>query len=90
MEEASGRDLELFFHQWLYQGGNVVLDGNWNYNPKKKVIVVKLDQVQKDGFKFEFPLEIGIYGEGKNEPEIKSVNINSLKNTFEILLFCNL
>ena len=30
MEEASGRDLTEFFHQWLYQGGALEYEGGWS------------------------------------------------------------
>ena len=38
MEVVSGLDLDIFFNQWLYQGGHIILDGSWKYDDKKNEI----------------------------------------------------
>jgi aminopeptidase N len=45
MEEASGRNLEQFFKQWLFQGGIPELRGSWSVEGRK--LVIDLQQVQK-------------------------------------------
>ncbi|MBT5427516.1 MAG: M1 family metallopeptidase, partial [Bacteroidetes bacterium] len=37
MEEVSGRNLEQFFNQWLYQAGHPVLKVSHSYNEEKKM-----------------------------------------------------
>ena len=65
-ERASGKDLTQFFNQWLYQGGNIKLNGNWRYNAKNKMIEIELQQVQSEKYNFNMPLEIGIISADKN------------------------
>lgn len=76
MEQASGKDLDKFFNQWLYQGGNPELEGSWSYNPNKKTVQVTLNQVQADHFKFEIPIEIGIYGDAQILPTVKTYHMD--------------
>ena len=79
MEKASNIDLESFFDQWLYKGGNIVLDGEWKYDDKKKQILINIDQVQNDGYYFEMPLEFGTYYDNVNLNKIETINLD--KNT---------
>ncbi|HNP95828.1 MAG TPA: M1 family aminopeptidase, partial [Cyclobacteriaceae bacterium] len=82
METASQIDLDEFFKQWLYQGGNIELKGNWKYDSRKKKIIMSLAQVQRN-YRFKFPLEVAIY-EGSGEPRIERVEMDDLNKTFEI------
>ena len=84
MEEASGKDLSTFFQQWLYKGGTLAYAGNWQYDPIKKQVKIRLDQVQKDGSLFEMPLEIGIYFEGQDQPQIEVVEVKEKSTVFTI------
>jgi aminopeptidase N len=65
MEEASGKDLKLFFKQWLYQPGLPKLSGTWRYNPKSKSIDIEIQQAQDK--LFQFPLEINLVGSDGQE-----------------------
>lgn len=84
MEEVSGKDLTVFFKQWLNQGGALKYDGNWKYNKDKNQIIISMDQVQKDGSHFEMPLEVGIYFEGQDQPKIEIIQLNEKSNFFTI------
>lgn len=65
MEEASGQDLEWFFQQWLYQGGNVELAGSWSLVPGG--VHVRLRQVQ-DTYRFRFPVDVAaVLSDGRVE-----------------------
>ncbi len=55
MEEASGRDLEEFFHQWLFQGGIPELRGSWRVDGEE--LVINVEQVQKV---YEFDLAVDL------------------------------
>tara|TARA_Y100000741_G_scaffold222216_1_gene169444 strand:- start:841 stop:2469 length:1629 start_codon:yes stop_codon:yes gene_type:complete len=84
MEVVSGVELDLFFDQWLYNGGNIILDGGWSYDKKKKRVEVTLDQVQDDGYIFKMPLELGIYYEDKNLFKLETVKLEKEKGRFYI------
>ncbi len=57
MEEASGQDLEWFFQQWLYQGGNVELAGSWA--PVPEGIHLRLRPTQGT-YRFRVPVDVAV------------------------------
>ena len=58
MEEVSGRNLETFFHQWLYLAGQPELK-IWKKPGKKKgTFEVFIEQIQKNLFEFNLELLI--------------------------------
>ncbi|MEA1876730.1 MAG: M1 family aminopeptidase [Bacteroidota bacterium] len=59
MEEASGKNLQQFFDQWLRKSGHPVLKLKYDYNSKHKILVIKLIQTQNQ-YCFNFPLDIEI------------------------------
>lgn len=56
MEEVSGKKLDRFFQQWLYQIGHPQLSVRWQYQNKR--VRVELTQTQAD--LFDFPLDIAV------------------------------
>ncbi len=84
MEVVSGMNLDIFFDQWLYKGGNMVLDGNWKFDEKKGRIEVNLNQVQNDGYLFEMPVELGISYNDKNLEKIQTIKLEKEKGRFYI------
>jgi aminopeptidase N len=56
MEDASGSNLQQFFHQWLFVPGQPKLDIQWSYNNDKKEINITVTQQQNE--LFQFPLEL--------------------------------
>jgi aminopeptidase N len=54
-ESISGKDLDYFFKQWLYQSGHPILDIRWQQ--EKSGIEIEIEQTQK-GQTFIFPLEL--------------------------------
>ncbi len=84
MEVVSGVNLDIFFDQWLYKGGNMVLDGNWKFDEKKGRIEVNLNQVQNDGYLFEMPVELGISYDDKNLEKIQTIKLEKEKGRFYI------
>ena len=73
MEKVSGKDLKLFFKQWLYQPMNPTINASWTYNPSTKQLNVKLHQAQK--YLYNVPVEIGYYKKGANTPTILTMNL---------------
>lgn len=77
METASGDTLGAFFDQWLRQGGHPVLDGSWRFEGESRLIV-DLEQVQKDGYSFDLPVEIGVYENGSEVPTIHTLRLDGM------------
>jgi aminopeptidase N len=69
MEEVSGRDLEKFFHQWLYVAGEPVLKTEYTYNARNSQLVITVTQTQEHIF--SFPLEIEIKGDNGNTKQVR-------------------
>lgn len=84
MEEASGMSLSVFFEQWLYKGGTLKYGGTWEYNSKKKEVKITLDQVQNDGSFFKMPIEVAIYLESQDKPQIEVLQVDEKSNSFTI------
>ena len=62
-EDLSGRDLDWFFGQWIYQPGFPRFSFAWNYELEKEagyLVNISLVQQQQSGPIFEMPVEIGI------------------------------
>lgn len=85
MEEVSGRDLTVFFEQWLYKPGILKLKGDWSYDKNEGQVIINLNQEQTDGSLFEMPLEVGIeFGNKKQQLEL--IEIKGKSNSFKINL----
>ena len=76
MEKASGKNLKVFFNQWLYSNENLLIEASWQYEKKSKQIIIDLTQMQASKFLFDIPVEIGIIKEG----EIKQTNFKFILN----------
>jgi aminopeptidase N len=70
MEAVCDCNLKPFFSQWLYQGGNVLLSGEWYYDESTNTVEVALSQTQSDEHKFSVSVEIGIFGKDELVPTI--------------------
>lgn len=81
MEKTSGQQLEWFFEQWLYRGGNPALRGSWSYDAAGTVIV-ELEQGWEDGFAYRLPLEIGVYSGDRLLPVVHSVELDGLRGRY--------
>jgi aminopeptidase N len=76
MEQASGENLEAFFRQWLYQGGNPHLEGWWQYDPTAKEVSIEINQTQTNVGLFDLPLEVGVYmGDSERPTAIHRVQV---------------
>ena len=84
MEEASGRDLSVFFRQWLYGGGTLEYDGGWWYDAGAGVVEIELNQVQGAGYSFQMPVQVGIYAEDESRPRVEVLQVNEINNRFTI------
>ena len=59
MEKVSGKSLEWFFEQWLYQPGLPKIQTTWKYDRRNKTLKLTVEQVQKEApFKFTLDLKV--------------------------------
>jgi aminopeptidase N len=81
MSQISGKDLDKFFKQWLYQIGHPIIKTNYIYfNNKIRMMVT---QTQETGVIFNFPLDIEItHPDGTSE--IKTVRVTDQVTALEI------
>lgn len=86
MESACGCDLKSFFDQWLYQGGNVELDGEWHYDNSSNTVEIELSQTQYDTFAFSVDVEIGIHSNGDLLPSIHRLSMTGKNGRLSIPL----
>ena len=75
MEEASGRDLTWFFHQWVYMAGHPKLDVKTVWDPSSKKMRLTVTQTQKgDGLiptAFNLPMDVEFtIGENKQKEKL--------------------
>ena len=84
MEKAAGKDLKLFFKQWLYQPINPTINASWTYNTSTKKLNVHLSQVQQ--FLYNVPVEIGYYKKGSTTPTILTMNLKDKDQMFSFPL----
>lgn len=83
MERASGKDLRVFFDQWLTRGGLVRLDGDWAYSADAKSITIRLTQRDRARI-FAMPLQVGVYTAGNSTPTITTVQLSDASHQFQI------
>ena len=83
MERASGKDLRVFFDQWLTRGGLVRLDGDWSYNADSKSIAIRLTQRDRARL-FAMPLQVGVYTAGSTSPTVTTVQVSEASHQFQI------
>ncbi len=83
MERASGKDLRVFFDQWLTRGGLVRLDGDWTYSAAAKSIAIRLTQRDRARL-FAMPLQVGVYTAGSTTPTITTVQLSDASHQFQI------
>ena len=86
MEKVSGKDLKLFFKQWLYQPINPTINASWNYNASTKKLNVHLNQAQGDKFLFTTTVEIGYYKNGATTPTLLKMNLKDKDQIFSFSL----
>ena len=84
MEEASGRDLTWFFHQWVYMAGHPKLDVTPVWDPSSKKMRLTVTQTQKGDAlipaAFKLPMEVEFtIGETKQREKL---NITKRVETF--------
>lgn len=81
MEKASGKELSVFFKQWLKTAGHPVLKISFDTSTEKGKIVVKVEQQQ--ALLYDMPLEYVV------NKQAYSVNIKDRLTTFKVQMPIN-
>jgi aminopeptidase N len=86
-EKISGKNLETFFNQWVYNKGMIRIEYSWDSEliNGSYFANINIKQAQEGGKKYIFPLELEIrYGDRTIKREI--VNINSSLQSIRLKL----
>ncbi len=85
IEESTGYNLKWFFDQWLYKAGYPIFDVNYTYDESKKVVKLKVEQIQPpDSLTpevFRTPVDVEIAT--KNGNKTYRIFIDKRKQEFE-------
>ncbi|MBT6018208.1 M1 family metallopeptidase [bacterium] len=80
IEMTTGKNLDWFFKQWLYEPGFPNYDVSWNYNQRKKELSIHVKQTQdlKTTSLFKMPIKIIVDNGEKKEHVIWVDNLDSV------------
>jgi aminopeptidase N len=81
MEEVSGRDMEGFFHQWLYRPQIPRVVGTWQYAEGE--ISLTLRQTHAGG-PFRLPVDVAVFMGGSGSPQIEVVTLTEEEGIFTL------
>jgi aminopeptidase N len=85
LKEATGRNLEPFFEQWVYKPGHPVLDYAWRWDAAGKQITLDIEQLQdtKDGTPiYTISLPIGVVANG--QVTLQTVALDQTRQQFTL------
>ncbi|HKI79391.1 MAG TPA: M1 family metallopeptidase [Ignavibacteriaceae bacterium] len=86
-ENFSGKNLDKFFHQWIYEGTGILKVGyNWDIveNNKNYELNLKISQIQNQYNTYEFPLEIEILFEDSTS-KFERIEIIERKQEYKLV-----
>jgi len=78
VDSLSGKNMNLFFEQWLSKPGHPQLDIRWYQ--KRKNVCVKIEQLQKS-FIFDFPLDLEFVSKDGSMNTV-TVHVNKVLETY--------
>jgi len=88
IEEATGENLYWFFNEWVYKAGHPKFDINYSYNPTSQKLTLNVAQTQKvDSLTPVFRMPVHIFIETSSEKIHKTVLVDSLKNSFQFIVY---
>jgi aminopeptidase N len=82
LEEATGRNLDGFLHQWVDHPGHPELACSWEWNPDKNVGSLRVEQKQQGELVYDLRtmLRLEVAGREVDEP----IHITQKSHTFEV------
>jgi len=85
MEKASGRDLSLFFDQWIYGRGTPEFELGWRWDERNEKVVLEVRQVQAsgDGTPSAFRLSVDVQVQDEGGSVVHRVELTRRAHTFE-------
>ncbi|MCK8492351.1 M1 family peptidase [Spirosoma sp. RP8] len=85
MESVSGKKLETFFRQWLYEPGYPELVWGSSYDAAKKALVIDVRQAQRTGVVFTLPLTFSLRdARGREISRTARLNLTNTNQTFTV------
>jgi aminopeptidase N len=82
MEQASGRDLQAFFEQWLRRAGLPRLEGRYSYDRKRRELRVELAQVQPGG-PYALTIDLDLQAKG-GAPRRETLELKATREAFRL------
>lgn len=84
MEKASGKNLAVFFQQWLKRGDYIQAKASWQYDTIKKQLVITLIQQPSPTGVYQFPLEWNVFQQPGTKPVLVKTIITKGTETIVI------
>lgn len=84
IEEATGRNLDWFFEQWIHKAGHPELEARWEHDDGSKLVKLSLKQIQKvvgDTPLFRVPLQVRVWAGPKDHAD-HSVLVTKAEESF--------
>jgi aminopeptidase N len=82
-ELRSGRQLEWFFREWLYEPGFPAYEAVWHWDERSKSLRLRVRQTQK-GAPFRMPLDVELRAGG--EARRMKIDVNERESAFDLKL----
>lgn len=84
VEEASGRNFDAFFDQWVTNAGHPELFVTWEWDPERKIGVLHVEQKPTDDKLYI--LTVGVRFEVDGQEQDETVEVREKSHTFEFRL----
>jgi len=84
VEEATGRSLDRFFHQWIESPGHPELECSWNWDADKRVGTLRVEQKQEGDKLYDLCACLRLEVDGQERDEF--VHVEQRSHTFELRL----
>ena len=84
IEEATGRNMDGFFDQWIGSAGHPVLEGSWQWDADRGVGRLRLEQKQEGDQVFGFDVKLALEVEGS--VLVQTLEVRERVHSFEIPL----
>ena len=82
-EQASGKQLDWFFTQWLNRAGVPKVAGTWRYDSSRRLAEVSLTQSQP-GPAFRVKVDVGIVAQSGDMPKVQTIEMTAKQGTFTV------